>query len=260
MRRLMMRRLSIGVLALVATASAASAADMPVRAAPPPPPIWTWTGCYMGLNAGYGWGRQAAGNVNEVSAANVTFNFADFNYDSKGALGGGQFGCNWQVGQGVLGFETDIQAADVKGDVQFPGGIFNIPRPAFNTEVSSKLTYFGTVRGRLGFSFVPGAMLYLTGGFAYGEVSSTLSFPFAAAGANSFIDFARRVQYGYAAGAGGEFMLTPRLSVKAEYLYVDLGSATHSFNIAGDSYGFGLATRMHTARLGLNFLWPVVGY
>src|SRR5262249_49639738 len=128
----MLRMRSIGVLALVATVSAASAADMPARVAPPPAPIWTWTGCYMGLNAGYGWGRQAAGNVNEVSAANVTFNFADFNTDSKGALGGGQFGCNWQVGQGVLGFETDIQAADVKGDVQFPGGIFNIPRAAFN--------------------------------------------------------------------------------------------------------------------------------
>lgn len=256
-----MRRLSVGVLALIAVASTGEAADMPVRAAPPPPaPIWTWTGCYMGLNAGYGWGRYAAKDVNEVSATNVTFRFADFSYDSKGPLGGGQFGCNWQIAQAVVGIETDIQAADVKGGVQFPAGIFDIARAGFSTDVSSKLTYFGTVRGRLGYSFLPGAMLYVTGGFAYGEVASTLSFPITVPGVNlTFIDYARRVQYGYAVGGGGEFLLTPRLSVKAEYLYVDLGTATHSFGIAGDSYGFSLGARAHTARIGLNFLWPVAG-
>jgi outer membrane immunogenic protein len=253
-----MRRLSIGVLALVAAASAVRAADMPARVMPPPVPVWTWSGCYMGFNAGYGWGRSAVKDANEVSAANVTFAFADFNFDGKGVLGGGQLGCNWQVGQAVLGFETDIQAAEVKGSALFPGAIFNFPRAGFDTAVDAKMTYFGTVRGRLGYSFVPGAMFYVTGGFAYGEIASTLSFPAAAGGA--FIDYARHLQYGYAAGAGGEVMLTPRLSVKAEYLYVDLGPATHSFGIAGDSYGFSLGTKVHTARIGLNFLWPVLRY
>ena len=46
------------------------AADLPVRQAPqayaPPPVIayYNWTGCYVGLNGGYGWSKD-----NSVDAA-----------------------------------------------------------------------------------------------------------------------------------------------------------------------------------------------
>ena len=96
-------------------------------------------------------------------------------------------------------------------------------------------------------------MLYVTGGFAYGGIDSTLSFPgiFGEPGAT-----VRRTQYGYAAGAGWEALLTPRISVKAEYLYVDLGSGTRSFVISGDTYVWNERMKIHTVKLGLNFLWP----
>jgi outer membrane immunogenic protein len=255
-----MRRIVVCSVVLAACAGPALAADMPVRAQPlpRPAPVWTWSGCYMGLNAGYGWGRDHFRDVAETTAGGVTFRFAEFDLDSKGWFGGGQFGCNWQASALVLGAEADFQAADIKSDGVFANAIFSSPSLFFNTEVTSTLRYFGTVRGRIGYSFAPWALLYATGGFAYGEVRSSLSFPFVAGIAlpNTFIDHSRRTNYGYAVGAGWEALLTPRMSVKAEYLYVDLGAGTHQFIIAGDAYSWTERARLHTVKLGVNFLWP----
>ena len=47
---------------LAATSLAAHAADLPARAPYSPPPVavpvYNWTGIYLGVNGGYGWGRQ----------------------------------------------------------------------------------------------------------------------------------------------------------------------------------------------------------
>jgi outer membrane immunogenic protein len=253
-----MRRLILSSLALAALAGGAVAADMPapapVRA--PPPPVWSWSGCYMGLNAGYGWGRNNVADASETTAGGLIFTFTDFNFDSRGAFGGGQFGCNWQSSQAVFGFEADIQAAKVKGTILFPNAVFNFPSLLFSTSVTSELRYFGTVRGRIGYAFTPAAMLYVTGGFAYGGIDTTLSFPNAIPNFGEPGASAHHTHYGYAAGAGWEALLTPRMSVKAEYLYVDLGSGTRGFVITGDTYVWNERMKMHTVKLGLNFLWP----
>src|SRR5262245_54233688 len=255
-----MRKWIFAGVALVAVAGTAVAADMPVKVQAAPPPVWTWSGCYMGVNAGYGWGRNHITDASQTTAGGTVFAFTGFDFDSNGAFGGGQFGCNLQVSAVVVGIETDIQWAGVKGSVLFPNAIFNFPSLALNTEVTSELRYFGTVRGRIGYSFAPWALFYATGGLAYGEVQSTLSFPStppAPAGIpNTFIDYSRRIHYGYAVGGGWEALLTPRLSVKAEYLYVDLGSGSHHFVIAGDTYSWNERLKMHTFKLGLNFLLP----
>ena len=59
-----MRRLSRALIATVSVigfAQIASAADVapPVYKAPPPaPPLQDWSGVYVGLEGGYGWGKQ----------------------------------------------------------------------------------------------------------------------------------------------------------------------------------------------------------
>src|SRR5260370_32940258 len=80
------------------------------------------------------------------------------------------------------------------------------PSPATNS-VSEKLAFLGTVRGRLGWA--AGTWLfYGSGGVAYGNVNSTVSFdvpanPLAVAGAHSVASAA------VAASGGINYVLTP---------------------------------------------------
>ena len=137
---------------------------------------------------------------------------------------------------------------------------------------SRSLDYIGTVRGRLGAAVTPGLLLYITGGLAYGGVRSSTAITQSSAifgvptntASRSFSDN----RAGYTVGGGGEVMLLSKWSVKAEYLYYDLGSAnygTGNFFVAEgltDLPGFGVAgiatsTRVRfngtIARLGLNY-------
>lgn len=185
-----------GVAALsLFAAGAAVAADLPARRGPVAspvyvPPAFTWTGFYAGVNAGYGFGK---------------FNDGGRAFDDpKGFVGGGQIGYNYQFGQFVVGLETDIQYADLKGD-----GLAGLA-PLSST---AKLDYFGTVRGRVGVAF-DRLLPYVTGGFAYGNTK--ISYP--AVGLSS-----SNTQYGYAVGAGLEYALTNNFTLRGEYLYVNLG-------------------------------------
>jgi outer membrane immunogenic protein len=245
------------VLVVLAMVRPVTAADMSVPIITKAPPLlWAWSGCYTGLNVGYGWGRSKVTDATEVIPTGTLFSFSDFDFQNRGALGGGQFGCNWQAAAAVFGIEADFQATGFNGDVLFPNAIFNFPSAAFSTQVSSKLWYFGTVRGRMGVAVVPTAMLYVTGGWAYGAVDSVLSFPSVTGTPNAFLDSSRNTHTGFAAGAGIEVQVTPRISVKAEYLYVDLGSKSYNFAVGG-AFAWNEHLTMQTFRLGVNFLWPV---
>src|SRR5262252_1637472 len=97
-----MNKLLIGSVALAAMiAGPAMAADMPLKA-PPPVPVFSWTGCYWGGQIGYGWARARA------TATAGVFNGADktAQYNVSGELGGGEIGCNYQVGNWVWGVEV----------------------------------------------------------------------------------------------------------------------------------------------------------
>ena len=112
------------------------------------------------------------------------------------------------------------------------------------------IDWFGTARGRLGFAF-GNALLYGTGGFAYGNVNQH-----AINGGDVFVS--NTTQTGYAAGGGIEYKFTPILPLKAEYQYIDLGSAklTDTFGNTTNP----LDTNFQTARVGLNYRFGGGGY
>jgi outer membrane immunogenic protein len=118
----------------------------------------------------------------------------------------------------------------------------------------------------------PNLLLYVTGGLAYGGVKSSTTIN----QANTIADVPVHTtsgsfsdnRAGYTVGGGGEWMFLSKWSLKAEYLYYDLGSANYGTgNIlvdVGDTFlpGFGIAaigtsTRVHfngnLARVGLNY-------
>src|SRR5579872_5848524 len=112
-----MRKVILGSLAALlmcgATASAADLSVRPVLKAPPMMPLaYGWQGFYAGINGGGGWGQtNHTLNVSGGGLGTITSN--DFN--ASGGLIGGTFGYNYQMGQYVLGFETDVDWGNVKG-------------------------------------------------------------------------------------------------------------------------------------------------
>ena len=113
-----MRKLLLGSVALFALSvgSPAVAADMPVKARPLPPPVYSWSGCYGGGFVGYGTARTKT-TVTETFPAFSPFYGLPFNDDThlSGALGGFDFGCQYQAGGWLIGVEVDGAATNKAG-------------------------------------------------------------------------------------------------------------------------------------------------
>jgi outer membrane immunogenic protein len=147
--------------------NAASAADIPARMPYKAPavvaPVFSWTGFYVGINGGYG------GNEYKYPfQAPIVSSSGEATLNSSGFLAGGQMGYNWQAGSWVFGVEADIQWSNIKGELDASA---NTPLGALALSAGSELEWFGTVRGRLGYTW-DRLMVYGTGGFAYGSVNS----------------------------------------------------------------------------------------
>ncbi len=192
----MLRRVALTACSVIAAVTSAQAwggygyRDGPVYA------TVDWSGFYAGLNAGYG-----GSNDNQLVDPSEPF----WGVSPSGGFAGGQIGYNWQVNPHlVLGVEADIQGSGISDSQDDPYG----------AHYSSDLTYFGTLRARIGYA--AGAWLfYSTGGFAYGGLHKFSN----DWGPQSFDGSAT----GYAVGAGVEYRLTPAWSIKAEYQYLNFG-------------------------------------
>jgi len=260
---------AIGALVAVGFMGSAYAADMPVKAPMQPPAAVgaaDWTGFYVGANAGWSWLDSADAGIGGSSIITIsqtavppTVPFA-VGLRPDGFLGGVQIGYNYQFApQWLMGVEADFDFANVKDSntVGLPAGI----PPTVATSASENIKWFGTFRGRLGWLANPNLLLFGTGGLAYGRVDysgNIVEFPGLAPG-RMFAASSSPTKVGWTVGAGAEWMFAKKWSVKAEYLYFDLGSetltgpqtnpvdptqfATYSFN-----------TRGSIARVGINFL------
>lgn len=254
----------------LALVQGASAADMPVKA-PAAIVAQNWTGLYIGGNIGYGWGRSSGTEL--FTDDNTPVNLGDCctsgfsrgtigNLEPKGFFGGLQIGYNRQVAPNwVFGVEGDIQFSDIKASA---AGRFTNPLGGFPTDgtADQKLSWFGTLRGRIGFAGGPGWLLYVTGGFAFGQVKYSMLANEVPPGdlfiSNMSID---KTRTGYVIGGGFERMINTRLSWKAEYQYIDLGSADASGVVlfkatglpTGETASSSVENRFHTVRFGLNY-------
>jgi outer membrane immunogenic protein len=181
-----------------------------------------WTGPYVGVNLGYGGGDFKYGASGTTDAAGSNPVTDHLHQSSSGVIGGGQIGYNHELPNGVvLGVETDLAASDIGAKTSFSSldGAGNTA----DANISSKIDYLGTVRGRVGKAMFDGRFMpYVTGGFAYGGVKASAYSNCSSCVATGF-STPTNTQTGWTAGAGAEYALTPHLSMKAEYLYTDLG-------------------------------------
>ncbi len=185
----------------------------------------TWSGPYVGVNLGYGGGDFKYGASGTTDAAGTNPVTDRLRQSSSGVIGGGQIGYNHELPNGVvLGVETDLAASDIGAKTSFSSvdGAGN----SAGANISSKIDYLGTVRGRVGKAMFDGRFMpYVTGGFAYGGVKSAAYSSCTGCVATGF-STPTNTQTGWTAGAGAEYALTRHLSMKAEYLYTDLGRDT----------------------------------
>jgi outer membrane immunogenic protein len=219
-----MRKLILAVSTALMMAAPAFAADLTPRPAPMfAPPLPAWTGFYIGANAGGGIGNATS----DFSALGTTF--ASVDNSLTGAVVGGQAGYNWQSGPMVYGIETDIQWSNAKGTLSAPCAPGLCGASPLTASYSQELSWFGTVRGRIGYAS-NGWLLYGTAGYAYGQVETSAN---ASAGPASATFDAKDFVDGWTAGGGVEVQVAPRWSVKGEYLYTDFGRINHNFAITG---------------------------
>jgi len=212
------------------------AADLPARM-PLKAPVTTavpssWTGFYFGGHVGGAWGTHdySGGPAGDwaLSSGTTTFAFLQANetpaLKSKGFIGGGQFGYNYQSGNIVWGLEADGTWLSLKSSRNTGAILDPLGFPTVFTE-SAKVDWLMTVRPRLGIA-VDKALFFVTGGLAVGHVASTSGMFRPLSGLNTF-GSASSTNAGWTAGGGLEYMLTPNWSVGAQYLYVDLGKVSY---------------------------------
>ncbi|MGO9486917.1 MAG: outer membrane protein [Rhodomicrobium sp.] len=201
---------------------APSAKDAPMFA------VANWAGFYAGVNGGYGWDSTSSTLIaSAFQPGDLAPTVRSASFTPDGGFGGGQIGYNVQRERVVFGIEADIQGADITGNKHVQAAN---PGSWVTTDAwaGTNLDWFGTVRGRLGYSF-GGTILYATGGFAFGGVKDSLhqsvvSTDTDPATTDSNAASRSATLTGYVIGGGVETKLTPSWSIKAEYQYIDLGS------------------------------------
>jgi outer membrane immunogenic protein len=257
--------------AALAFGGPALAADLPVKAPPIIAPLYDWTGFYVGINGGWSWGKS------DTDLTLVGFPPFSGIGNINGGLVGGQAGYNWQVNSKiVVGVEADVQKAWQSGTLDVADGPFcvisGLAAPTrtcvgATVDLHQRLSWFGTGRVRLGFLPLPHMMLYATGGVAFGEVENDVTLNITTTvtpGPSATVLAAGSVnnnRIGWVAGGGVEHALGGLWTAKLEYLFVDYGTFSNTYTLAGVPV---LTTSTHLTdsiiRAGLNYRFggPVV--
>jgi len=153
---------------------------MPVKAPGILP--FNWGGWHAGLNLGGGFS------------------------DVSGVVFGGQIGYNWQFNRWVFGVETDIQFSAQDETDTFMTSI-GVP-----LSVKQELDWFGTFRGRLGYTVWDRWLPYITGGLAYGGRSASSPALFST----------DDTSVGWTIGVGVDYAITHAWVARLEYLHISL--------------------------------------
>jgi outer membrane immunogenic protein len=243
-----MKRILVAA-ALIGTAASAQAADL-ARKAPimkaPAMVVYDWTGFYIGVNGGISVARDRTQLLTAVSAEQT-------NVSPFGAIGGGQIGYNWQINRDwLLGVESDLQAS---GETTNRTCLLTCTA-VLSANVSQKLNWFGTTRGRVG--LVDGPVLsYVTAGVAYGHYSTTVAET--VPGVVPFSITSGRTAVGWTYGSGIEASLGGNWTGKIEYLYVDLGHRNDVFATPAGAQTLSTRVRDNIFRAGVNYRFGGTG-
>jgi outer membrane immunogenic protein len=256
-------------LVLFATGTA-FAADIAPRYTKAPAPLYNWTGFYVGGNLGGQWGSAdpttstvySPSGYFAMSSVPAINGVGSQHVNSSSVTGGFTAGYNWQVNNAVFGLEGDINYFGFKGSASGSAVYPCCTWSGFTVASSVSADWLATIRGRIGFLATPNWLLYATGGVAIADVRGDFTFTdtYAAATESGAI---RDTRIGWTAGLGSEYAVGNGWSVKAEYLYVDLGrtSVTSAnlttlilpFAFPSNPYTHSVDLKSNIVRVGVNY-------
>jgi len=213
--------------AALAFSGSAFAADIPFPTkAPPFQPAPTWTGCYVGGNVGYGWGRNQAITDDPAVVTPPVYAGSD---TGTGIVGGGQFGCDYQMSNWVFGAQGMFDGANVEGSHHPTAAGFTA-----NETLGFKTEWLATLTARIGYVIQPQVLVYLKGGAAwahntYSDDDAILVPP--------YFGSASATRNGGTIGGGLEYAFHRNWSLFAEYDYMDFGSRSTTISYATSNAG-----------------------
>ena len=227
-----MKKLLLAGVGVAAWVGSATAADMPLKAMPVAPPAYSWTGCYIGANAGNKSASTSNGVVSIAPAVGPAgpSPASSINNDTSAStnFGGGQLGCNYQMGWLVLGVEGDGegQAYHATRTVAgVPPALF-VPGDAFDY----RSDWQASIRGRMGIAY-DRLLIYVTGGGGLINLKVNSNFVALTAGGVNFpaaLATASTSLTGTTAGGGFEYAFWQNASIGVEGRATWYGS--HTFN------------------------------
>jgi outer membrane immunogenic protein len=207
-------------------------------------PSFNWTGPYAGLHLGYGW--SGADTYVDPLPPGIPGDQAPSTLSPHpgGIVGGAQAGYNYQMGCFVVGIEADFSGSGMSGS-QSVSPIFNTDGTTSPGVLSAheSINWFGTLRPRLGYTVKPNVLVYATGGLAYGNASYSANTDFRPIYNEAYPASLSATKVGWTLGGGVEYALCKNWTIKAEYLYMDLGNESA---IAGPVYPFPPGTTQYT--------------
>ena len=161
-------------------------------------------------------------------------------HTAGGFTGGGQVGCDYQVGNWVVGAQGMFNWADLSGDnLQPNGAVFN----------QTHIPWVTTATGRLGYTATPSLLVYVKGGGAWVRDNYT---SYTGAGALATADVKRS---GWTVGGGFEQSFGGGWSWFTEYNYLNFGTNSVNFttNLLPAAFPIDVHQDMHMLLVGVNY-------
>jgi high affinity Mn2+ porin len=197
------------------------------------------------VHTGHHWTGWYVGDLAGLSRGNATITLSDPGLKGSSnafarIAGGPQFGYNRVLSsQLFLGAEADISFPNFIED-----GVVFSARGALGNNVTKRIDFVSTVRGRVGFA-ANRWLIYGTGGFALSQARFIDS---AASGSEE--GTVRRARTGWALGAGAEFAIASDWAARIEYVYHRLGQVDATL-----PSGTGVASNTDVRNLQLGLSW-----
>jgi outer membrane immunogenic protein len=225
------------------------AAPYPVRLVtkgPPVPYLAPWSGVYLGLFAGGHWSRDLW-TSDETDPGSTP---AAPTLSLQGFSGGGLLGANFQHGSFVWGPELDIGA--LTGSTTLNAAAFpqNDPDPDLDTlEVRARWNAHARIR----FGYAMGQFMpFFAAGVAFANTSVTLRDP-PPLDSRRPVETKRLGHAGATIGGGLDFLLSPSLIGRVEYLYDHYAPTGYGSVQRRDLETFELRSHIVRAALMYNF-------